>query len=218
MKAQLSLGDIALKIPAATHVLRKYHLDFCCGGKKTLEEACRFQNLDMQKIIMELNALEVSSVSREWEKRTLAEITEHLENHYHARHRMMLPELQLLAEKVERVHLEHRECPVGLAHFIGEIIVELGDHMAKEEMVLFPMINSDRRKESRMPITVMMAEHDKHGQNLAQLRVLAFDFVPPEEACGTWRALYRGLDQLEQELMEHIHLENHILFDRALND
>jgi len=63
-----------------------------------------------------------------------------------------------------------------------------------------------------------MAEHDKHGQNLANLRVLAFDFVLPEEACGTWRALYLGLDQLEQELMEHIHLENHILFDRALND
>lgn len=218
MKPTMSLGDIAEKIPASTTVLRKYQLDFCCGGKKTLEEACKVQGLDMSKILNELAALEISATANEWSESSQEKLIDHIENHYHARHRLMLPELQLLAEKVERVHQSHRECPVGLSRFLGELTVELIDHMSKEELILFPMIKAGRGMEAFMPIHVMTAEHDQHGRNLAKLREMAFDFVPPEDGCGTWRALYNGLDQLEQELMEHIHLENHILFARTLAD
>lgn len=220
MKGSMLLGDIAEQIPASTTLLRKYNLDFCCGGKQTLEEACRFQKLDMEQILKEINEIQSASkqsdLQKEWREAPLAAITHHLENHYHARHRLMLPELRLLADKVERVHQGHADCPVGLAQFLDEMNTELTEHMSKEEMILFPMINAGNGAMAVMPIHVMTAEHDQHGQSLAKLKVLAFNFNPPLEACGTWRALYKGLDQLEQELMEHIHLENHILFARAL--
>jgi regulator of cell morphogenesis and NO signaling len=216
MLATMSLGDIAEKIPAATTVLRKYHLDFCCGGSKTLTEACQFQNLEIEKILGELTELEKAAHKSVWTESSQENLIDHLENHFHARHRMMLPELKMMADKVERVHKEHNECPFGLSEFLAFLNEDLCTHMSKEENILFPMIKAGRGKEALMPIHVMKSEHDQHGQNLTKLRVLAFDFNPPENACGTWRALYKGLDQLEQELMEHIHLENHILFPRAL--
>ncbi len=216
MKGTMLLGDIAEQIPASTSVLRKYNLDFCCGGKQTLEDACRFQKLDMDQVIKDIAEVQSSADKGEWRNAPLSSITHHLENHYHARHRLMLPELQMLAAKVERVHEGHPDCPVGLASFLEEMTLDLVEHMSKEEMILFPMINAGNGAMAVMPIHVMTAEHDQHGQNLAKLKVLAFDFKVPEEACGTWRALYKGLDLLEQELMEHIHLENHILFARAL--
>jgi regulator of cell morphogenesis and NO signaling len=89
-------------------------------------------------------------------------------------------------------------------------------HMQKEEQILFPMIRAGRGRMALMPVQVMEQEHRDHGENLALMRKLASDFVAPEEACNTWRALYLGLAELESELMAHISLENHVLFPRAL--
>jgi regulator of cell morphogenesis and NO signaling len=93
---------------------------------------------------------------------------------------------------------------------------ELESHMQKEEHVLFPLILAGRGALAAAPIRVMEREHEDHGRNLERLRELAHDFAPPLDACGTWRALYLGLEELEREIMEHIHLENHVLFPRAL--
>lgn len=216
MKTTISLGQLALQVPGATRVLRKYHLDFCCGGKKSFDEACKNQNLDMNEILMEIEALESFSDKSEWVDKPLPEIINHIVSYYHDRLRMMFPELILLAEKVERVHSEHGLCPKGLALKLGEIHNELLSHMMKEENVLFPMIKNEQFHHTSMPITIMQEEHNSHGENLIALRQMAYDFNPPEEACGTWRALYKGLDQLEMELMEHIHLENNTLFVRAI--
>ena len=92
----------------------------------------------------------------------------------------------------------------------------LEEHMQKEEQVLFPMIRGGRGRMARMPVQVLEEEHRDHAQNLARMRELAGDFDPPAEACGTWRALYLGLHELEAEIMQHVHLENHVLFPRAL--
>lgn len=217
MKTSMSLGQLALEVPGATQVLRKHHLDFCCGGKKSLEEACKSLNLNANEIISELEALEVLADDHSrWENKPLAEMVDHIVKFYHDRLRAMVPELVFLANKVEKVHAEHSVCPKGLAAKLQEIQDELFDHMMKEEQILFPLIKNGQGQHAYMPIKVMQEEHNWHGESLKALRTLAFEFNAPEGACGTWRALYKGLDQLELELMEHIHLENNILFIRAL--
>jgi regulator of cell morphogenesis and NO signaling len=129
-----------------------------------------------------------------------------------------LPELIAMAEKVESRHGDKPTCPDGLAAHLHLVHGEVLDHLAKEEGILFPMILSGRGRSAVGPVHVMEMEHDDHKRNLDILRTLATGYVPPAEACVTWRALYLGLEQLEQELMEHIHLENHVLFQRALSE
>ncbi|HXS15961.1 MAG TPA: hemerythrin domain-containing protein, partial [Polyangiaceae bacterium] len=137
---------------------------------------------------------------------------------YHAPLHVDLPALVEAARRVERVHGSKPSCPRGLAALLQELASELEEHMTKEEQVLFPTILSGQRGALlHMPIRVMMQDHDDHGAHLLQLRELTTDFVPPVVACATWRALYAGLAKLETELMEHIHLENNVLFPRALN-
>jgi regulator of cell morphogenesis and NO signaling len=124
----------------------------------------------------------------------------------------------MLADKVEKVHIDHDHCPKGLSSMLQEIYDDLQDHMLKEEQILFPLIKNGQGHNAGMPIKVMRSEHDLHGENLNKLKDLAFNFSAPEGACGTWRALYSGLKQLELELKEHINLENNLLFIQALND
>ena len=100
-----------------------------------------------------------------------------------------------------------------MKHFQDEMFL----HMMKEENVLFPLITSGRGHMAHMPIKIMTLDHDNHGKELEQVHAITSDFVPPQDACPTWRALYKGLEKLEEELMDHIHLENHVLFPRALS-
>lgn len=135
------------------------------------------------------------------------------------RGRRDLPVLLGAAQKVERVHGAKPSCPQGLSSALEQLASEMHTHMDKEEQILFPAIRSGGRgAQLHMPVRVMMQEHDDHGVGLRRIRTLATDFVPPPAACATWRALYGGLAKLEGELMEHIHLENNILFPGALTD
>lgn len=158
---------------------------------------------------------EIVSSESELSVMPLSEMTDYIVGFYHDRLRLILPELILLAEKVERVHADHHYCPKGLTQHLHEIHRELLDHMMKEEQILFPLIKNGQGHLAFMPIKVMQAEHEIHDAALKKLRMLTFDFKLPEGACGTWNALYKGLSQLEVELMEHIHLENSNLFVRA---
>jgi regulator of cell morphogenesis and NO signaling len=142
----------------------------------------------------------------------------HVVDHFHAGHRAELPRLVAMAEKVERVHGDKPHCPAGLAEHLRVVAHDLEQHMQKEEVVLFPMIVAGAGPRAWAPIQCMTAEHDEHGRALARTRELAHGFVPPPNACGTWRALYLGLAEFEREVMEHVHLENHVLFPRALHD
>jgi regulator of cell morphogenesis and NO signaling len=105
---------------------------------------------------------------------------------------------------------------VGLAELLDEVGTEVASHLAKEEQILFPLILSGRGPMAHMPVQVMIREHEDHGQNLRRIRELTSDFALPDYACATFRELYRALAQLEVELMDHIHLENNVLFPRAL--
>lgn len=208
------LSDLATSIPMVTELFRKNRLDFCCGGKQTLKEACEKKNLEIDPIIDELKKLE--SIQTTVREVPFEEMTKFIVDRYHNDLRRRFPEIIALAEKVERVHGDHEACPKGLADFLKTFSQEMILHMMKEENILFPLIESGRGKMGLMPVRVMMSEHDSHGRQLDELHRMTNDFVPPPDACTTWRSLYSNLEFLEKELMEHIHLENNILFPWAL--
>jgi len=212
-----SLGELAAQAPSATRVFMRHRLDFCCGGKKSLAEACEKAGLDPSDIVAEL-AQEAARDSNgaSYDQLTQGELADHIETYYHEALRRDFPSLIAAARKVERVHAGKPAVPAGLADVLDELYAEMESHMGKEEKILFPMIRRGARGESvYMPVRMMESEHDGHGEQLAKIRELTDDLHAPEHACATWRALYRGLTTLESDLMQHIHLENNVLFARA---
>jgi regulator of cell morphogenesis and NO signaling len=217
--ANETLGQVAAVHPAATQVFLRHGLDFCCGGRQKLADACRAAGLDPETVIAEIAAEGATQEPQRWDARALPDLIDFILTRYHEPLRSDLPGLIEAATRVERVHADKPSCPRGLAALLTHVDAELRQHLAKEEQVLFPAIGSGRRgAQIHMPIRVMMQEHDDHGRNLQRIRELATGFEPPPEACATWRALYTGLEKLEAELMDHIHLENNVLFPRALNE
>lgn len=210
------LGFLAKTIPGATGVFHKYQLDFCCGGNKTLAEVAITTPLDVQAISDELNALLLmNSHQASWDHASNADLIDHILKRYHALHRQQLPELIRLASRVEAVHAGHPECPLGLASYLEKMQADLEQHMCKEENILFPMLAGGAGHMAAGPVFVMRSEHEDHGEHLATLERLTHGIQHPKGACNTWRALYLGLQTFKEDLMEHIHLENNILFDRV---
>ncbi len=212
-----TLGSLACLIPGATRVFRQYKLDFCCGGDTPLRDAALQRNLDALAIADELAALAAAPASEpDWRNAAAGELIEFILERYHERHRDQFPELIRLASRVEQVHGNKADCPTGLAEHLWTMQQELESHMLKEEQILFPMLRRGvQLSQSQGPIAVMRYEHDQHGDALQRLAELTNDITPPANACNTWRALYRGLEELRDDLMQHIHLENNILFAQA---
>lgn len=213
--AEQRLSELAINYPMMTEVFRRNRLDFCCGGKQSLRDACAEKGLDIQNVIKEIEQLQAVKPNH-FDSTDLSEIPGFIITRYHDDLRRRFPELISLAQKVERVHAKHPHCPHGLFDLLTSMHEELLIHMMKEENVLFPMIQSGKGAQAGMPVKVMMMEHDNHGRQLDEIHKLTFHFSPPQDACTTWKVLYTGVEKLEEELMEHIHLENNILFPRAL--
>ncbi len=213
-----TVGDIVATTPAASRVFLRHQIDFCCGGKRTLESACARAGVDAASIAREIDAMaERGGLGKSWHVRPLDELVDHIEAHYHQSLRHDVPALIQAAIRVERVHADKPNVPVGLADLLADFWDEMLAHMDKEETILFPMIRRGGRGESvYMPVRVMESEHEQHGETLARLRALTGNYEVPANACATWRALYDGLAALQAELMDHIHLENNILFLRAV--
>ena len=212
-----TLADLAATHAGASRVFYRHDLDFCCHGQVSLAEACSKRALAVDALVRELEAeTAADSDFRRWDEQPIPQLVEHVLERFHAAHRAELPRLHEMAAKVERVHAEKSSCPRGLAAHLQHIAEELEAHMQKEEQVLFPLILSGRGRMASVPIQVMEEEHVDHGRNLDRLRELAHGFAPPADACGTWRALYLGLAEFDEEVRQHIHLENNVLFPRAL--
>ncbi|MGF2253579.1 iron-sulfur cluster repair protein YtfE [Yersinia ruckeri] len=212
-----SLGSLAIAIPRATRLFRQYELDFCCEGKQTLLRAADKKNLNINTLEAELAMLQKETQTvQNWQEVPQEHLISFILNRYHDRHREQLPDLVLMAEKVERVHAEKPGCPLGLAVQLSVLHHDLLQHMEKEEKVLFPMIAKGMGHMASMPIFVMESEHEAAGQQLETIKQLTNNMTPPSGACTTWRALYANLNEFVSDLMEHIHLENNLLFLRAL--
>lgn len=213
------LGRLARDIPGATRVFREHRLDFCCGGKKLLGEALHERGVSPQLVLPDLQRLSArSDEPNDWGSVDNQTLINHILQHYHQRHREQLPELIQLANRVEQVHGERSDCPHGLARLLQNTHLELQRHMLKEEQVLFPILLRPVTVPARMPVDMMREEHSQHGEALAALEQLTNNIQPPRGACNTWRALYSGLAQFRDDLINHIHLENNVLFPRAESD
>lgn len=212
----MTLGNIVQLVPESTRILRSFKLDFCCGGEQSLEQACKDKKINTVEVLKELSSLQELKLEDDSMNMPLDKLTDFIVKRFHEDLRKRIPELILLASRVERVHCDSPNCPKGLSSFLRFLMTEMENHMQKEEQLLFPMINRGQGKMAMMPVECMKNEHLEHGKNLERLRELANQFIVPEGACTTWKALYAGLDQLEEEIMTHIHLENHVLFVRCL--
>jgi len=216
MDPQTTLAELATTVPAASRVFQRHQLDFCCGGQTSLAQACAARGLEVDAVVHEIEAATGDADDVRWDSRPASAIIDHILTRYHAPLREELPRLRGMAARVEERHADKTNCPKGLAALLDTMIGEVESHLGKEEQILFPMIKAGRGAMAQGPIRVMEQEHDEHGANLGRIRQLTHDFHAPEEACPTWQALYLGLEQLELDLMRHIHLENAVLFPRVL--
>lgn len=210
-----TLGEIAVALPGATALFRVAKLDYCCGGDMRLNEAAAAHALDLDRLVADLRGLRAENVASpaDLDSKTLIET---IVTRYHRVHSREIPELITLAERVEAVHRNHADVPAGLAALLKHMLGELTMHMQKEEIVLFPQMTQGATMPLEYPIATMMEEHREHGAELEEVLRLTNDLRVPDDGCATWRALYSGIQKFADDLMEHIHTENNILFPRFL--
>ena len=214
LEKSMTVGGIATRFPVATKVFHKHGLDFCCGGAQPLDEACADRGVDARAVLDEIEALvHQASDHRSWEEAPLDELLDHIVRTWHEPMEAELDRLEAMARKVHRVHGDKRpEMLSDLLRVLLALKADLLDHILREEEELFPFVTAGAGFAG--PMAELEAEHDEAGRRLKRLREITQDYVPPAEACATWRALWAGLERFEQELMEHIHLENNVLHAR----
>ncbi|KRW96111.1 iron-sulfur cluster repair di-iron protein [Paracoccus sp. MKU1] len=208
------VGDVAARLPGAAEVFRRAGISFCCGGNARLAEAAEKAGVALSALTAELQAL-IDNAGRDAPTETPA-LIDHILTRYHDTHRQELRGLIDLAERVEMVHGDHEEAPLGLTDALEALRDELESHMAKEETVLFPAILHGAGAMLAGPIRVMQAEHEDTAQLLRRIEHVTHGLTLPVGACGSWTALYTGLRKLCDDVVAHIHLEENVLFPRVL--
>ena len=219
-----TLAAIVDANPASVRILERHQLDYCCGGHRTLEQACSERDLDPVAVLAELGALQ-PAVAAEWTTMGVSELVDHIEATHHRYLHQELPRLAALTDKVVGVHgTRHPELHRVKVTFTA-LRDDLEPHLMNEERVLFPMIRelTDAATASTSlcgivanPIRTMLLEHDRAGMLLAELRDITDEFQPPADACASYQALYRGLNELEADTHLHVHKENNVLFPAVL--
>ncbi|WP_199258159.1 iron-sulfur cluster repair di-iron protein [Paracoccus binzhouensis] len=209
-----TVRDIAAKLPGAAGIFRDADISFCCGGELSLADAARKAGLDLAALTARLQAL-IDRAAQDAPADT-AGLIAHILDRYHATHREELAFLIQLANRVEMVHGDHDEAPLGLTEALILLQGELDAHMTKEEKVLFPAILQGIGATLAGPIQVMQQDHADTSELLRRIEHVTNGLRLPVGACGSWTALYTGLRKLCDDVVAHIHLEETILFPRAL--
>ena len=230
--ANKTVRDLALEIPGATRVFEKIGIDYCCGGQRSLADVCAKAEVTIEDVMKSLElAKESHSAGDEpnFLTATLAELIDHIVDKHHVFTKNEIERLRGLLNKVCGVHGQNHPELQTLRTLFETFSVELGPHMIKEEQVLFPYVE---RMEAAVhnkrpvipppfrtvanPVRMMMQEHDDAGEFLRKMRRITSNYTPPEDACVSYQTLYQALDAFEKDLHQHIHLENNILFPRAV--
>jgi regulator of cell morphogenesis and NO signaling len=228
---ETKVNEIALSNPQASHILEDAGIDYCCGGGKTLKEACLRASVPPDEILrqLRLNAERVGPDEAQWTSAPLAALTKHIQDRHHQYIRDAIPRLRALLAKIREKHgRNHRELS-ELEKLFADVAREMLMHMQKEEQILFPFIDSLERAENggapvetpffqtvKNPIYSMMKEHDSAGELMRQIRFSTNGYKAPADACTSYQAAYQGLEEFEKDLHLHVHLENNILFPRAV--
>jgi regulator of cell morphogenesis and NO signaling len=225
----MTVREIALAAPETTRVFEEYKIDFCCGGRKSLTEACVNAGISSDVVSERLKSLlSEPAAAGDAERLPLAKLADHIIDKHHEFTRSEMLRLGGLMEKVAWKHGEKHPELYALSEKFQTLTNDLIMHMRKEEMVLFPYIHDLVRSSDRgivplmppfgtvsHPVRVMEWEHDEAGNILKAMRELTDDYKVPDGACPSFTALYFGLDGLEKDLHQHIHLENNVLFPKA---
>jgi regulator of cell morphogenesis and NO signaling len=229
--ATQTVREIAQTQPASIRVFEQFGIEYCCGGGERLIEACAAMDVDVDTVIAALEAASHSETAqvKDWTKEPLANVAEYIIAKHHAYCKRELPRLSGLAAKVVNVHGGTNPELAMIRAKLAELAEELIDHLADEELVVFPLIakleqlksgHTVETVESRSsignPLALLVEEHENAGVLLAEIRTLSSNFAPPQHACSTYRAFFDGLRDFERDLHRHIHLENNILFPRAI--
>jgi regulator of cell morphogenesis and NO signaling len=208
--------------PGRSRVFQAFQIDFCCQGGRTLREACERKGVSLDAVLGQLEALRPASAEAHANPADLPphELADYIVETHHAFLRREFPRLHAMSERVAHVHGGHTPSLVEVFQVYCGLEAELISHMAKEEQILFPAVSAMSRGESAPagldgPIACMIHEHDDAGKALGRLHELTGGYRPPADACNTYRALFAGLADLEEDLHRHIHLENTVLFPAA---
>lgn len=209
-------------------IFKKYGIDFCCGGGKPVAEACKGTNIDAQTIFNEIEMLDAEKADRNFNTMELDVLANHILETHHVYIKESTPIIMQFAEKVANVHGDHNPENIAIAKLFKEVAMELEQHLMKEEGILFPhiinMAIANRNGENiqvpfgsvQHPIRMMEHEHDVAGDIMKKIEELSNNFTPPSHACNTYKALYHHLKEFQDDLHIHIHLENNILFPKAI--
>lgn len=212
LNASQTVGKIATSLPGAAALFRRHGISFCCGGSDSIEAAAEAAGLSTETLVGELQGL-VDAASTEAPDGTV-DLINHIRTRYHDTHRAELISLIPLAAKVERVHGDHPDAPIGLANLLERIQSDLHSHMHREELMLFPLMERGDHQALTRRIEQMRHEHEVEADHLTELEHVTGGFHLPDGACNSWRALYTGAKKFADDLVQHMHLENEVLFVR----
>jgi regulator of cell morphogenesis and NO signaling len=225
-----TVRELAVEVPGATRVFEKMGIDYCCGGGRSLADACAIAGVTIEDVRLELT----TASHAQWEEpnfhtATLEELINHVVGKHHSFTRLEIARLTALLEKVCLAHGENHPELFRINVLFRELGADLEIHMTKEERVLFPyVIRMEAATKQHVPlfrppfgtvanpVRMMMLEHDLAGAMVKEIRALSSDYVTPADACLSYQTLYSALEALEKDLHQHIHLENNILFPRAV--
>ncbi len=227
---ETKVGELVKTNIKTAHVFKKYGIDFCCGGGVTIEKACEKQHVNFQLLAHDLLKLDnAPDGSPDFAKMELDLLCDYIVEKHHAYVTEAIPMILSYSEKVAKVHGEGHPPVIAICDLFTKVADELTHHMRKEEMVLFPFIKSlVNEKQSggepaiahfgtvQNPIHVMEQEHELAGGLLKEINFLSNNYTPPDWACNTFKAMYAKIDEFEQDLHMHVHLENNILFLKAI--
>jgi len=225
------VNEIVLSQAGARQVLEKAGVDYCCGGGKSLREACLDAGKPADEILKQLRqkSQQTGPEDANWVAVPVGELTRHIREQHHRYVREAIPRIRTLVEKVKARHGENHPEIAAIQGLFSEVGGEMLMHMQKEEQILFPYIDALESAKNgngsleppffqtvRNPIRMMMKEHDSAGDLVRQIRKTTGEYTPPADACTSFTALYQELRQFEADLHQHVHLENNILFPRAV--
>ena len=228
-----TVREIATETPYSLRIFEQLGIDYCCGGRKSLEQACADLHLPVGEVVEKLEAAAAENSgaeSTDWQAATLADLMQHIVRKHHKYVRQELARLEVLCEKVQNKHGHAHPELKRIAALFLTLRDEMSTHMIKEEQILFPaVVRLERAMELQQPaprpgfgtlanpVQVTVHEHDDAGSLVSTIHKLSNDYTPPADACPSYQAFYIGLKEFERDWHQHIHLENNILFPRALN-
>jgi len=226
-----TVGQIVREDYRAADVFEKYGIDFCCAGKKPLEASCTEKGVEYYEVVNALTGISDSAMPKfDYENMSLTALTDYIENTHHRYIEESGPVIMKYLEKVVTVHGKHNPELAVVQHLFKESLGDLVIHMRKEELVFFPYVRKVEASHGRgaqpkdlasfgsiqNPVAMLTNDHEVEGERFRKISELTDQYVPPAHACNTFRVCYAKLHEFEKDLHLHIHLENNVLFPRAI--